>query len=734
MKQSIKHLTVLGLALAVCPAFLAEKTRTWHQTSAADFEKGTAEGVAISSDGTLSLAPKIAELYESPAAYLGAIATDSKRNIYVSGGPDARVYRIPAAGGEGELFFEADAVDVRALAFDEDDNLYAAVSPEAKVYKITPDGESTEIYDPGCDYVWAMAFDSHNRLYLATGDKGEIHRITTDGEGGLFFETNESHVRSLLVDDNDDLIVGTDPSGLVMRVTTRDGSTPEGFVLYQSSRAEITAVVRGADGTIYAAGVGNRTTTVGRRPAAPTRTPTPAGSTPQGGSTGTPPQQAATPAPTRTAPAALLARVIGGSTIYAIAADGEPREIWKSGQTIVYALSLDASGRLLAGTGDKGRLMRIDGATSSTILTTRDSKQITALALSGERTIAATSNIGTVFSVGPGLADEGVFESDIHDAAQFSKFGRIEWKGTAASLLVRSGNLNSPERNWSDWSAVSDANGGVSGVPGARFAQWKAVLRAEADSVPQLRSATLYYQPKNSAPRISAIEATPPNYRFPPRPSTARNGNINLPPLGSAPPSSRSTTTRQIQSMLPAPGHIGVRWDAEDANDDDLWARVEIQGESETTWILLEEEIEGSKHSWDSSAFADGWYRARATVTDEPSNSGPDALSDSMTSEPFLIDNSAPTVTELAAAIENGRVRASFVAADTASKVTAAEYSLNGGDWKLLVPANGLFDSARAEFEFDAGPSGAGQHVVAVRVRDSQGNQAVAKTIVDAAQ
>ena len=164
MKQSIKHLTVLGLALAVCPAFLAEKTRTWHQTSAADFEKGTAQGVAISSDGTLSLAPEIEELYETPAAYLGAIATDSKGNIYVSGGPDARVYRISAAGGEGELFFEADAVDVRALAFDADDNLYAAVSPEAKVYKITPAGESKEIYDPGCDYVWAMAFDSQHRL------------------------------------------------------------------------------------------------------------------------------------------------------------------------------------------------------------------------------------------------------------------------------------------------------------------------------------------------------------------------------------------------------------------------------------------------------------------------------------------------------------------------------------------------------------------------------------------
>ncbi len=733
MKHSIKHLTVLGLALAVCPALLSEKTRTWHQTSGADFEKGTAEGVAISSDGTLSLAPKIAELYESPAAYLGAIATDSKGNVYVSGGPDARVYRIPAAGDAGELFFEADAVDIRALAFDADDNLYAAVSPEAKVYKVTPDGESEEIYEPGGDYVWAMAFDSQNRLYLATGDKGEIHRISTEGDGSLFFETNETHVRSLLVDGNDDLIVGTDPSGLVMRVSIGDRSEPEGFVLYQSSRAEITAVVRGEDGTIYAAGVGNRTTRPARRTPTPAATPRPAARTAPAGGTTTQ-QQSTTPAPTRTAPAALLARVIGGSTIYAIAPDGEPREIWSSGQTIVYSLTVDSAGRLLAGTGDKGRLIRVDSAARSTILTTRASKQITALALSGQRIIAATSNIGSVFAVGPELEEEGVFESQIHDASRFSKFGRIEWKGAAASVLVRSGNLNSPERNWSDWSAASDANAGVAGIPGARFAQWKAVLRAEGDTAPELRSATLYYQPKNSAPRISAVAATPPNYRFPPRTATARTVNITLRPLGSDTTAGRSSTTRQVESMMPAPGHIGVRWKAEDPNSDDLSARLEIQGESETTWIVLEKEITGSHHSWDSTAFADGWYRARATVTDQPSNPGPDAMSDSMTSEPFLIDNSAPTVTQLAASIGNERVRASFTAADIASKIAEAEYSLNGDDWKLLLPTSGLFDSPQAEFEFDAGPAGAGQHVVAVRVRDSQGNVAVTKTTVSAAE
>ncbi len=725
---------VLSLAVALCPAPAAEKTRSWRQISGADFAKGDADRIAVGSDGVLTLAPRIVELFATPDAYLGAIATDSKSNIFVSGGPDARVFRIPAdVGGEsaGEIFFEADAVDIRALAFDANDNLYAAVSPEAKVYRIAPDGEAGVIYAPDCNYIWAMAFDSQQRLYLATGDKGEIHRIDVDGEGGVYFETGETHVRSLAIDEDDNLIVGTDPGGLLMRIADRGESPAQGFVLYQSPRAEITAIVHGRDGVVYAAGVGDRTPpgrrttrsapTV-RQAAPPTQNPSAAARQPTSAIQST-----------RTTPAALLSRVVGGSSIYAIAPDGEPRKIWDSPQAIVYSLGLDAGGRLLAGTGDAGRLMRIDSDTRSTILTTRDSKQITALASSNGRIVAASSNAGTVFAVGPELADEGVFESEVHDATGFSRFGRVEWKGAGdVALYVRSGNLKSPERNWSAWHAAPAPDGGVTGVPGARFVQWKAALRAKNGAAPELRSTTLYYQPKNSAPRVAAVETTPPHYRFPIRPPNARSANITLPPLGANPSGSRPSPTSRptLQSMAPARGHIGVRWNAEDANKDTLRARLEIQGETESTWILIEEKIEAAHHSWDSTSFADGWYRARVTVSDELSNPGPEALSGSKISEPFLIDNSAPVVTQFAASVADGRLRIAFSAKDAASKIAAAEYSLNGGDWKLLAPVNGLYDASELDFDFDAGPAAAGQHVAAVRVRDSQGNLTAAKTAV----
>src|SRR6185312_4378321 len=47
-------LAVILLSAALAPA---EGTRTWQQSSFDDFEKGTANGVAIASDGSLELAP-----------------------------------------------------------------------------------------------------------------------------------------------------------------------------------------------------------------------------------------------------------------------------------------------------------------------------------------------------------------------------------------------------------------------------------------------------------------------------------------------------------------------------------------------------------------------------------------------------------------------------------------------------------------------------------------------------
>ncbi len=156
------------------------------------------------------------------------------------------------------MLADLDALGIQALAVDSRDRVYAATSPDGKVYRIAGNAKPEIFYDPKAKYIWSLAFDSKGDLFIATGDPGEIHRVGPDGKGKVFFKTDETHVRSMAVDASDNLIAGTDPGGLVLRISSQGQGQAQGFVLYQMSKPEVTAVAVGRDGSIYAAAVGTR--------------------------------------------------------------------------------------------------------------------------------------------------------------------------------------------------------------------------------------------------------------------------------------------------------------------------------------------------------------------------------------------------------------------------------------------------------------------------------------------
>src|SRR4029077_621209 len=72
------------VVLAVATPVLAEHTRWWRQTTFEDFDKGTAKGVALRSDGKMFLAPRFAEFADANLAYLLQIRADAKGNLYAA--------------------------------------------------------------------------------------------------------------------------------------------------------------------------------------------------------------------------------------------------------------------------------------------------------------------------------------------------------------------------------------------------------------------------------------------------------------------------------------------------------------------------------------------------------------------------------------------------------------------------------------------------------------------------
>jgi hypothetical protein len=182
-------------------------------------------------------------------------------------------------------------------------------------------------------------------------------------------------------------------------------------------------------------------------------------------------------------------------------------------------------------------------------------------------------------------------------------------------------------------------------------------------------------------------------------------------------------------AMQYAKGYVGARWLATDPNGDTLMFTVEIRGANETEWKLLRDRLAERYYSWDSTAFPDGEYRLRIIASDAPGNPPAEALTAQMVSDPFLIDNTPPRITGLAATRSGARLQVKWHAADALNNVTKAEYSLDGGDWKVASPVTRLSDSVELDYDLTI-DAAAGEHTIAVRVQDDFENLAADKVVV----
>src|SRR5690349_10660939 len=500
-RMQVYRACIAVLAAAACGAAArAEHTREWRQSSYEDFLKGTAHGLAVRSDGKLELAPKFTQIADADASYLWSIRMDPKGTVYAAGGTPAKVFRLDA-NGKLNAVFDSTELSAQAIAFDAKGTLYVGTSPDGKVYRVSSSGEKSVFFDPKTKYIWDMAFGPDGTLYVATGDKGQIFAVSPEGKGELFYSSDEAHIRVLAFDANENLIAGTEPNGRILRVSRTAGqgggknaktgtSATEGFVLYETSKREVTSLAVASDGSIYASAIGEK-------PRTGAGAPTTVIATPQGtttiatGVSGLAQPQGQIQPPFFQFPSPV------SSSIYRIRPDGAPEELWTSREDSVYALGLASDGRLLAGTGNNGALLAIDGRGVFAQLAKAGSSQITGIAGNASgKVFLCTSNPGKVFSLGPEYEAEGTFESRSFDAQLFSQWGRLEWwspppasatKSNSASraahandprveFFVRSGNTDDPGKEWSRWSGPYTKSGVAAEAPSARFAQWKAVI------------------------------------------------------------------------------------------------------------------------------------------------------------------------------------------------------------------------------------------------------------------
>lgn len=760
------RLTIVCLFAATLLSLSAYATHTqfWRTTSFSNFEKGTAKGVALWSNGRLVPARKFGSFADPNVAYLWQLQADSQGRLYATGGSSARVFRIDP-NGHVTTVFKSPELTAQAIAIGAHNNLYVATSPDGKVYKVMPSGQSSVFFNPKTKYIWSLVIDHSGNVFVGTGDTGKVFVVTPSGKSKLFYKSGERHIRTMALDGKGNLLLGTDPSGLVVRVAIHYGAAGEpptagrAFVLYETAGQEITSLKLGPHGNIYAASIGAKAHQ-SQSPAvsAPGETVVVTATSPDTPeSTKATPQQAGTitivpqSSSQQAVPLTPLPSVShGGSHVYRIAPDGSPTLLWQSSSMLVYALGFSPSGKLLLGTGNNGDVIELEGNDIYSKAAGTAAGQVTGFANGPDgRTYLCTANPGKIFVLGPGIAANAVFTSSPFDAKIFSRWGRLDWWGPGAtagriSFYVRSGNTSNPDENWSRWYGPYDSpQSEPAGCPPSRYAQWKAVFHASSGVLPTLSWVSLAYLPKNVTPEVDAIVMEDPGVRMRPVQLPQLSGSDSRLPVRLRMPKSnqhgpdRNVAPQNTPTHIPtyeAPpqgfldkGWQSVVWSAHDPDGDQLEYSVYYRGEGEHAWKLLKDHLRVPYYSWDTNTMPDGPYYLKIVASDAPSNPSGDALSSSAIGPRFVVDNTPPAISNLRAQTVTDDATILFSAKDPSTPLAKAEYSVDAGPWTRVRPVGQLSDSPAETYRITLKGLTPGEHTISVRVFDLYQNSGIAK-------
>ena len=742
----------VAIMAAAVSALEASGTTAWEMSSYSDFIRGRFEGVSLSRDGRLSLAPKLDTVFSSDQPVIWSVAQAPDGTLYAATGHRGRVYRIDAAG-KSSVLWTAEQPEVFALAVDRAGVLYAGTSPDGAVYRIE-NGKATEYFAPKSKYIWSLAAGPNGVLYVGTGDQGKVYRVDAPGKAELYYDTGQSHITGLALDPQGRLLAGTEPNGLLYRITAKD----KAFVLYDSSLPEIRSIVPMPDGTVYAAALGGSiakrvqsaqqalqnlggngvitsgtttTITVEAQQAGPgpeLKAPDP----------GKPAQAAAASAPQVSTQFSPLTDTSGveKSALYRINPDNTVETLWSSKEENIYdLLALDQ--QILFSTDDSGRIYGLAPDRRVTLVLETNQAETTRLVPSQHSVLAATGNMGSIFRLSETPGGNGAYEAPVRDAGTAARWGSLSWRadvpaGSGLQFRTRSGNSAKPDRTWSDWSEpLTNPNGSRITSPNARYIEWKAELRGTNGATPGVTDVTLAYLPQNSPPVVKSINVITQTAAAA-QAAKATSSSSSAAYSVTVTDTSDSTSAGTPAQTLPRASteQITVSWQAEDPDGDRLVYSLYFRGEEEKQWKLLKGDTHDNSFTFDADILADGKYWFRVTASDRESNPPSSAREAELISAPVLIDNTPPAITIGSVRYQGGAAHIEFSAADAISPLRRCEYSLDASGWVPVEAADGVIDSLREAFSLDLKNLSPGEHLVVIRVADSANNTATGKVIL----
>ncbi len=180
------------------------------------------------------------------AQHVWQVAFDAKTNsLFAATGPEGKLFRI-GAGGEAQVYFDAEEQQLMSVAVAPDGTVYAGASDKAKLYKISAPGRATVLYDfartevrrivvgpKGDVYAIANEIKGSNVPSRRGGDtspagpvatpgktkgKGTLYHFSPDGKPEQLLDDSDDHYTSLTLGDDGQPYVGTGSEGRVYTV------------------------------------------------------------------------------------------------------------------------------------------------------------------------------------------------------------------------------------------------------------------------------------------------------------------------------------------------------------------------------------------------------------------------------------------------------------------------------------------------------------------------------------
>lgn len=628
-------------------------TRSYASTKKGFYDNGLYNGIMLTEQGSLSLAPLIEKESSIDGKYIWKIYPAKDGSMYAAiSGNGAELYKKSANETNFSLFVKSDNDNAfTAVITDDAGNVYAAVGPYAKIMKYDSNGKEIWSKDVDDTYIWDMKFDANGNLYLAAGgNNARVLKVSAaDGEITEILKTEEQHAMSLYYDKNQNrLYVGTAGRGLVLYIDlSTNVENPSYNVLYDTAQNEVYAITMDNIGNLYFG-------TATREPSY-----------------------------------LILPSIIdSGKTVedsdkefrnslYKADTNGTVQRLFFLNQTLVFALSSDNNNNIYFVTGDSADVYRINGNDGllSYIGGLRN-KILSTFAATDDGLYFAISKTGEIYKMDNEYPTEGTFTSDTLDLRVLSKFGSLNAvtttpDGSSITIEMRSGNVARVDETWSEFKPIN--NNGKIEAPDGRFLQYKVTMKTTNPEIsPVLSSMDFTYVENNLAPDV--INGGLATYY--------RQQN-----------DSAENKTPQLEEQ-----EAMVYWKGTDPNGDKLIYTLEYRLKGEKNYKLIADNIENQYYKFKSYLLPSGIYDFKITASDKYDNPVGDIKTKSLEVFNIKYDNEAPELLDFKSASEGNIRKITFKLSDKLSFLKTVRYSTINNEWLYIVPDDRILDSMNESF------------------------------------